>query len=394
MHLDVTQCVCDNGNTAEDLNGDLFCYTDNNDYCNKLFTNAYYDASAQYRCSCNDGYEFEYMSYEGQQIPYRCKQKVSCPEGMHQDANQCVCDNGNTGEDLNGNPFCYADNNEYCNKLLTNAYSVSYGPYKINCECNRGYYMEYMTYEGQKFPYRCIKQVTSCPDDMYYDTDDYMCKCKDPNKRVAEGGPNGNFCFGTMDEMCEKMLTNAHHDESAKYKCSCNEGYEMEYETYEGEQIPKQCVGKSQNNNETCVKQYGEFAYYNTDLKQCACKNNYILYNNQFCKEGNNYCKLMSPSEPVYYDPNKGCVCGEGKKTANKPGASRDAVVCYSTFEELCPKVYPNTHYNPNGPYDVNCDCNEGYTKDQTSKSCVKIEDDSSISTLIILVITLILALI
>lgn len=148
--------------------------------------------------------------------------------------------------------------------------------------------------------------------------------------------------------------------------------------------------------NETCRNNHGQFAYFNKNNNECDCENNYVLYDNQYCKEGNKYCKLMNPSENVYYDEEiKNCLCKD-KETGYSPD---DKIICYSTYDELCQKMYGNAHFEPEINYD--CKCNDGYKWQYKTVEgydypykCVKVEDDSSANTFMVILLALILTLI
>lgn len=233
----------------------------------------------------------------------------------------------------------------------------------------------------------------TCPEDMHLDG--YQCVCN--NNKAAEDLNGNQFCYEDNDDLCDKLYTNAYWEEGSQYNCKCKSGYEFEFITYENKQIPKQCIKQTQNeypitnNNKTCLNKYGQFAYFNEKTNECDCENDYILYDNQYCMEGGKYCKLMSPNEQVYHDSYYGCWCNGDKQTypLNKNGA----VICYTTFDELCSKAYPNSHYVQNGQYDINCECNTGYKEDQTTKKCVKIEDENSSIHMMMTLMMIILAI-
>lgn len=215
------------------------------------------------------------------------------------------------------------------------------------------------------------------------------------NPSNSQNPPNTDANF---EEACKRLIPNSHYVSTLTvgYPCECNTGYDR-VDNQNNVAIPFECVKNEwYTKNETCRNNHGQFAYFNKYSSECDCENNYVLYEEGFCMEGNRYCKVMYPSENVYYDEyRKGCVCKD-KETMYAPG---DKIVCWSTYEEVCQKMYGNAHFDKNGEYD--CSCDEGYTWEYKSEEgykypdkCVKIEDDSTANTFIVLLLALVLALI
>lgn len=200
------------------------------------------------------------------------------------------------------------------------------------------------------------------------------------------------------NEYCSRLIPNSHYDSTLEtgYPCICNTGYDT-VKNQNNAAIPFECVKNDwYAKNETCRVNHGQFAYFNKFNNKCDCENNHVLYDNDYCMEGNRYCRLMQPSENVYYDKlSKSCACKD-KETLY---TSEDKVICYSTYEEVCQKIYGNAHFDKNGEYD--CSCDKGYTWEYKTEDgekyphkCVKIEDDSTANTFMVLLLALILALI
>lgn len=214
------------------------------------------------------------------------------------------------------------------------------------------------------------------------------------NPSSSQNPPNTNTNF---DEACKRLIPNSHYDSTSQtvYPCVCDTGYDR-VNNQNNVTTPFECVKNEWfAKNATCKNNHGQFAYFNKNINECDCENNYVLYDNQFCKEGNNYCKLMYPTENVYYDErSKNCECKD-KEKLSAPGGK---IICYSTYEEVCQKIYGNAHFDKNGEYD--CSCNKGYKWEYKTEDgekyphkCVKIDDDSTTNIFIVLLMALILAL-
>lgn len=215
------------------------------------------------------------------------------------------------------------------------------------------------------------------------------------NPSNSQNPPNTDAGF---EEACKRLFPNSHYVSTltAGYPCECDTGYDR-VNNSNNIAIPFECVRNEwYTKNETCRNNHGQFAYFNKINDECDCENNYVLYEEGFCMEGNRYCKVMYPSENVYYDEfRKSCVCKD-KETMNAPGGK---IVCWSTYEEVCQKMYGKAHFDKNGESD--CSCDEGYKWEYKSEEgykypykCVKVEDDSTANTFMILLLALILALI
>ena len=257
-------CPCNTGFTYVQNganNGLGECISNGGATDNSCPSNSYWNGN---KCECSSGYKedsgrcYTYSDYclffygsnyiwdysRNECKVYNPSTENSCPQGQHYSEydHRCICDVGELAEDINGNSFCYTTKDEMCSKLIPNSFynedAATDNGYP--CKCKDGYTSEYSTYQGMKFLSQCITSYSnSCPTGQYWDTNNNQCMC---SKGYTSQDYDGKvICFETLDDNCNYFLPNSKYQASGN-TCVCKDGYQTEYTTIGGYQVPTKCL--------------------------------------------------------------------------------------------------------------------------------------------------------